>query len=114
MWGWSRQGAALFLGRHDFMQFANVASHSSRPRKTVKHMQRCDVISTPEGLRIEVTASGFLYRMVRHMVGCLIAIGRGQLSPEHISRMLAVGSSQPPGEPFKLANALLQKPQLFH
>ena len=51
----------------------------------------------PQGLQVEITASGFLYRMVRHMVGALVAVGRGQLPPQRISQLLALGSAQVPG-----------------
>lgn len=38
-------------------------------------------------------------RMMRHMVGALLAVGEGKLPPDHITHLLAIGSSQRPGMP---------------
>ena len=61
-----RQAAQLFLGRHDFTQFANAGAPGVDPHKT---LTRFDVVAAgPDQLRFEVEGSGFLHRMVRHMV----------------------------------------------
>ena len=36
------------------------------------------------GLRITITADGFLYKMVRNIVGTLVRVGRGTESPEWV------------------------------
>ena len=46
----------------------------------------------------QVQGSGFLYRMVRHIVGALVAVGSDKLQPADISRMLELGSQETPGE----------------
>jgi tRNA pseudouridine38-40 synthase len=46
---------------------------------------------------VQVHGSGFLYKMVRHMAGALLAVGRGRLQPSSVARMLEVGSSVVPG-----------------
>lgn len=45
----------------------------------------------------QFTGSGFLYKMVRHMVGALLAIGQGKLDPELIYTQLEIGGSCKPG-----------------
>ena len=61
-----RDAAQLFLGRHDFTQFANTFPHEVDPTKTIR---RFTVTEMPTALiRLEVEGSGFLFRMVRHMV----------------------------------------------
>ena len=42
--------------------------------------------------------SGFLYNQVRHMAGCLLAIGRGK--PIDIRELLKTGKSDHPGSGF--------------
>ncbi len=46
----------------------------------------------------QVHGSGFLYRMVRHLVGALVAVGQGRLPLGDITKRLEVGSSIAPGE----------------
>ena len=51
----------------------------------------------PGGLRVDLHGSGFLYNMVRHMVGALLSVGFGNLDPQQITGILAVGEGAPPG-----------------
>jgi len=61
-----RQAAQCFKGSHDFTQFANTYPFGINPQKT---LTRFDVIEVDSHLlQLEVEASGFLYKMVRHMV----------------------------------------------
>ena len=66
----------------------------------VKTMNRLDVVPTHNGLRFELEATGFLYRQVRHMVGALLVA-----SPEHILKMLAMGSIKLPDGQYRGWNA---------
>jgi tRNA pseudouridine38-40 synthase len=83
-----RAVAALYLGRHDF---AALASSGSSVRTTVRTVTRSEVAFHAAGLVYEVEADGFLRKMVRSMVGGLIAAGRGASSPEALSLALAAG-----------------------
>lgn len=80
--------AALFLGRHDF---AALASTGSDVRTTVRTVTRSDVRCLGATLVYEVEADGFLRKMVRSMVGGLLAAGRGARSPEELREALAAG-----------------------
>ena len=40
-------------------------------------------------LRVEVTADGFLKNMMRILVGTLLEVGRGRISPVHVKDILA-------------------------
>lgn len=66
--------AALLLGRHDF---ASLASAGSDVKTTERTVLRSDVRFSGETLVYEVEADGFLRKMVRSMVGGLLAAGRG-------------------------------------
>jgi len=73
-----RQAAGLLLGRHDFASFQT----SGAPRRsTVRTIYRIDLRRDEDGDRdlvlLEVQADGFLYNMVRTIVGSLYEIGRG-------------------------------------
>jgi len=83
-----RQAALRLLGEHDFRGFAS----SAEPRQdTVRTIYRCDVAEAEAEIQVTVQGNGFLYNMVRNIVGTLIEIGRGHRMPEQIDRTLASG-----------------------
>jgi tRNA pseudouridine38-40 synthase len=77
--------AALFVGRHDF---ASLASAGGSVKTTVRTVSRSEVRIDGATLTYEVEADGFLRKMVRSMVGALIAAGRGAVSVEELRRAL--------------------------
>jgi tRNA pseudouridine38-40 synthase len=81
-----RAAAALYLGRHDF---ASLASSGSSATTTVRTVTRSEATFEPGTLVYETEADGFLRKMVRSMVGGLIAAGRGAQSVEELARALA-------------------------
>jgi tRNA pseudouridine38-40 synthase len=80
-----REASALFLGRRDF---ASLASSGGSAKTTVRHVTRSEVTFDERGLTYEVEADGFLRKMVRSMVGGLIAVGRGAVSPHDLATAL--------------------------
>jgi len=62
--------AKSLLGRHDFKRFCNSASIT---KDTVRTIKRIDIKRTKDGLvYIDIEADGFLYNMVRRIVGSLV------------------------------------------
>ncbi len=87
-----RAAAASYLGRHDF---ASVASAGGSVTTSVRTVSRSELRSLPLGgegkgpaFVYEVEADGFLRKMVRSLVGGLIAVGRGVLAVEALGRAL--------------------------
>jgi tRNA pseudouridine38-40 synthase len=80
-----RQAAALYLGRRDF---ASLASAGGSVKTTVRTVTRSEAAFSGATLVYETEAEGFLRKMVRSMVGGLIAAGRGALRPEDLERAL--------------------------
>jgi tRNA pseudouridine38-40 synthase len=78
--------AALYVGRRDF---ASLASAGGSAKTTLRTVTRSEVRFEEAGLSYEVEADGFLRKMVRSMVGGLIAAGRGALSVEALALALA-------------------------
>ena len=80
-----RAAAALYVGRHDF---ASLASAGSSVKTTVRTVRRS--LASFEGgtLVYEVEADGFLRKMVRSMMGGLVAAGRGALTSRDLARAL--------------------------
>lgn len=92
--------AAAFLGSHDFRSFTNVGSVCRSG--TVRNLDRLDVVPTNEGLYFEFQAPGFLYKMVRNIVGTLVDVALGRCSLKEIQELFsacdrrAAGSTAPP------------------
>ena len=80
-----KEAAAIFVGRHDF---AALASSGGTVKTTERTVLRSEVRFSPETLVYEVEANGFLRRMVRSMVGGLLAAGRGTVSVESLVKAL--------------------------
>ncbi len=80
-----RQGASLFVGEHDFAAFE---SHSEG-EGSVRTIFRSEWLQDGERLDYYVAANGFLYSMVRAMVGTLLETGSGKRPPEDVTRLLA-------------------------
>jgi len=88
--------AARLVGEHDFAAFTN-AGHGRET--TVREIFACGVsraVDQPE-VTITVSGSGFLYNMVRILAGCLVEVGRGHWSPDHIDTLLREGDRQRSG-----------------
>jgi len=82
-------GAKLFLGTHDFTSFANDAHKGSAAHDPIRTLSQFDLIDQPGGVRLELTCDGFLYKMVRNLVGTLIEVAAERLQPEQIAEILA-------------------------
>ncbi len=79
-----RRAAALFVGTQDFTSFANEAHASAAARNPIRTLKRLDVVSEPGGVRLEFEGDGFLYKMVRNIVGTLLEISSGKRALEEI------------------------------
>jgi tRNA pseudouridine38-40 synthase len=77
--------AALYVGRHDF---AALASAGSSVRTTERTVLRSEPCWRGETLRYEVEADGFLRKMVRSLVGGLLAAGRGARRVDDLEQAL--------------------------
>ena len=70
---------AQFLGEHDFGAFQRAGSRRAHARTT---LQEVSLVREGDLVVAELQASGFLYGMVRLLIGQLVAVGEGRLSPE--------------------------------
>ncbi len=84
-----RQGATLFVGTHDFTSFANEAHAGCAAHDAVRTIKRLDVIGDERHLRLEFEGDGFLYRMVRNIVGLLVEVASGKRPTGDIPKLLA-------------------------
>ena len=78
--------AKLFLGEHDFNAFKSSGSAASSTARTI---YASEWEKDEDMLRYHVAGSGFLYNMVRIMVGTMIRIGQGFEEPDVIAEALS-------------------------
>lgn len=83
------QAVKIFIGTHDFAAFSNKQYQGSAARCSVRTIRRFDIIKEPGGLYFEIEGDGFLYKMVRNMVGILMDMLLGQTTPAAIAQVLA-------------------------
>lgn len=80
-----REAAAYFVGTHDFKSFCSV---DTQVENTVRQIESVELIQSDNQIVIKVIGRGFLYNMVRIMAGTLMEVGRGNLKPQDIERIL--------------------------
>ncbi|MBX4263795.1 tRNA pseudouridine(38-40) synthase TruA [Clostridium estertheticum] len=78
-------GAQYFMGTHDFSAFKNLGSSA---KTSVRTISRLDIVKNEELIKIYIAADGFLYNMVRIIVGALIRVGEGKLKPSEIKDII--------------------------
>lgn len=81
-----QQAAGKLLGKKDFKSFASAADQRE---SSVRTILKCDVIENPPWIYFDVQADGFLYNMVRNIVGTLVDIGRGRWDAAYMDEILA-------------------------
>lgn len=76
-----RGAAACFIGEHDFSAFC---ANRNFKKSTLRRIDSFTIERAGEELRFTVTGNGFLYNMVRIMVGTLLEVGRQERSADSI------------------------------
>jgi len=86
-----REVASAFIGKHDFAAFA-VAYREKEDASTRVLLERMDIIEEGALVLFVVEGSHFLWRMVRRLVGVLVAVGRGEMKPSQAVALLRTPS----------------------
>ncbi len=80
--------ANLIIGEHDFKAFCSSGTGAKTTTRTVYNIE---IKENGNELDFFVTGNGFLYNMVRIIVGTLIGAGQGKLGKAEIEKMLSTG-----------------------
>lgn len=81
-----QEGVQPFIGTHDFATFANVGGSVKTTVRTIDHIQ---VVEQEGGIRLEFRGDGFLYKMVRNIVGTLLELSTNRRPLSQISELFA-------------------------
>lgn len=80
-----RQAAVYLTGEHDFKSFCSART---QVLTTVRTVYSIDVTKNGDLISIRISGNGFLYNMVRIIVGTLMKVGLSVYPPEHVNEIL--------------------------
>lgn len=76
-----KEASKYFLGTHDFSAFKKTGSSVKTSVRTITELQ---ITKEEKNISFSIVGDGFLYNMVRIIVGTLLEVGVGRFSPEYI------------------------------
>ncbi len=87
-----RVAAAALVGFNDFRSFGSL---SEPGQSTMVELKRLDIREDDDRIYITIAGSHFLWKMVRRIVGTLVEVGRGRLTPDQVEGFLHRPSQEP-------------------
>ena len=82
-----RKAAKILTGKHDFASFTSNPGYQRK--STIRKIRSIRIVKKNGGvLECTFDGDGFLYRMVRNLVGALVKIGQGRLTPAELKKIL--------------------------
>ena len=92
------RAGGLLIGRHDFASFQTSGSPRESTVRTVFDLSVArENDAFPREITIEVEGDGFLYNMVRAIVGTLVEVGRGNHDPAWVLNVIAANDRRRAG-----------------
>ena len=80
-----KEAAKYLIGEHDFKSFCSARTQVTT---TVRTIYSLDVTKNEDVISIRISGNGFLYNMVRIIVGTLMKVGLCVYPPEHVKEIL--------------------------
>ena len=90
-----RKAAAFLEGTHDYKAFTSLKKSK---KSTVRTVERILIEEVEDEIRFTFNGDGFLYHMVRIMMGTLIEVGLHKKKPEEITGIFEKGRRENAGE----------------
>ncbi len=89
-----QKAAACFVGTYDFSAYMAA---DTKVKDTVRTVYKAEVTRNGDIIEFTVSANGFLYNMVRILVGTLIGVAAGKIAPEDIEKITLSGDRKNAG-----------------
>ena len=114
-----QQAADHLTGEHDFTSFRASACQAKSPVKTLSRIRisrrglgepHAELGWSPCYWRFEFEANAFLHHMIRNIMGCLVAIGRGDHSAQWMQQVLEARSRKAAAPTFSPDGLYFQGP----
>ncbi len=84
-----RKASGFLIGKHNFFSFRAAGSKIKNSVRSIEKLSiRKKKTTCSDLIIIKIQASGFLYKMVRNIVGTLLEVGKGKISPGEIKKIL--------------------------
>ena len=83
-----KKAIKFFEGEHDFKGFKASGTSS---KSSIREIYKTSIKKDGDRIIIELTGNGFLYNMVRIIVGTLVEVGLGKIKPEEIQDIINSG-----------------------
>lgn len=80
------EGCKYFLGTHEFDSFRKKGSSVKSTTRTIYSL---NIVKEGNEFKFIICGNGFLYNMVRIIVGTLLDVGIGKIKPEDIKEILS-------------------------
>lgn len=80
-----QEAAQYFLGEHDFSAVRASSCQSLSPWRNIFSLQ---VSRNAPYIMVDISANAFLHHMVRNITGVLLAVGKGEQSPQWVRQLL--------------------------
>lgn len=80
-----KREARVLVGSHDFSSFQ---AKDKRERNSFRRIDELNIFRKDGEIIIDIKSNGFLYNMVRNIVGTLIKVGRGRLKKGAVKEIL--------------------------
>ena len=93
------EASQFLIGRHDFSSFQ---SQGSPTFSSIREIKKFILFKKGKFIIAYIKADGFLYKMVRNIIGTLVEVGRGKISLLKINSILEAknrGIAGPPAPP---------------
>ena len=80
-----KEAIKFFEGEHDFAAFKSSGTSS---KSSVRTIYKANIWKEGDRIFVELTGNGFLYNMVRIIVGTLLDVGQGKIEPSQIAEII--------------------------
>lgn len=80
-----RAAAAMLVGEHDFSAFRSSECQAKSPVRTLWQL---DIDRQDDLIVFDLRANAFLHHMVRNLVGALVYVGNGRITPDEVGAVL--------------------------
>ena len=81
-----RGEAKTLIGRKDFKAFQ--AASDTNPKNTIRRIYQIKITKHGDFIHIDIEGDGFLYKMVRNIIGTLLEVGGGRLPKGSLKKIL--------------------------
>jgi tRNA pseudouridine38-40 synthase len=101
-----KEGAEYLVGEHDFSSFRSSGCNAKNP---IRRIFNIDIDREDNLIKLSIHGNGFLYNMVRIIVGTLVKVALGRIKPEAVQEILLAKDRSKAGPTAPAQGLILKK-----